>query len=168
MENLANATDDIRMLGELIEGIEIAMLVSVAPGDALVSRPLTTLQSDFQGDLWFFVNATSGKIDDIAMHPQVNLSYADPEQHLYVSVAGTARVLDDRNKARELWHPGAETYFPGGPDDPELRLLKVEVESAQYWQKSGGLVSQTLRLMHAITGSGPEALDDNGELSIRP
>lgn len=168
MDNEANATDDIRILGDLIDDIEIAMLVSLTADGTLVSRPLTTLQADFRGDLWFFVSASSGKMDDIASHPRVNLSYANPDTHLYVSVVGNARVLRDRTKIAELWHPAAETYFPDGPDDPDLRLLKVEVESAEYWQKSGGLVSQALRLMHAVTGSGPDRLDENGELNIRP
>jgi len=167
MDNEANATDDVRMLGDLIADIEIAMLITVAPDGTLVSRPLATLQADFQGDLWFFVNAASGKMDDIALHPKVNLSYANPEHHLYVSVTGTARVMVDPGKIAELWHPEAGVYFPGGQNDPDLRLLKIEVETAEYWQKSGGLVSQALRLMHAVTGSGPEALDENGELSIR-
>lgn len=167
MDNDAIATDDARMLGDLIADIEIAMLVTTASDGTLVSRPLATLQADFRGDLWFFVNASSGKIDDIAQHPRVNLSYANPEHHLYVSVTGTARVLHDQAKIAELWHPAASVYFPGGETDPELRLLKIEVETAEYWQKSGGLVSQALRLMHAVTGSGPEALDENGELNIR-
>lgn len=167
MDNEANSTDDVRMLGDLIADIEIAMLVSLAPDGTLVSRPLTTLQVDFQGDLWFFVSASSGKMDDIALHPKVNLSYADPDHHLYVSVVGNARVLRDTAKIAELWHPAASTYFPDGQDDPDLRLLKIEVESAEYWQKSSGLVSEALRLMRAVTGDGPEELDEKGELSIR-
>lgn len=169
MENDAvrNSNEDVRTLGELIENIPIAMLVSVAPDGNLVSRPLATLQTDFQGDLWFFTSARSGKIDDIADHPRVNLAYADPEARLYVSVVGRARVLDDRAKMQELWHPDAATLFPGGPDDPDLRLLKVEVESAEYWQQSSGLVREALKLMRTVTGSGPQDLAENRELHIR-
>ncbi len=167
MKNDATANNDIRTLGELIEDIEIAMLVSIAPDGGLVSRPLATLETDRQGDLWFFTHASSGKVEDIERHPQVNLCYASPENNLYVSVVGNARVLRDREKIAELWHPRARTFFPGGKDDPDLALIKVTVESAEYWRQAGGLMHQALQLMRAVTGQGPQDLGENRQLHIR-
>lgn len=159
--------DDVRTLGELIAGIRIAMLASTAPDGSLVSRPLATLEVDFDGDLWFFTSATSGKVDDIARQPRVNVAYADPDDGLYVSVVGTAQVLHDKAKIEALWHPQATIFFPGGKDDPDLRLLRIRVDSAEYWRRDSGLVSQALALMSAVTGAGPQDLGENRELHIR-
>jgi general stress protein 26 len=159
--------DDVRTLGELIQGIRVAMLVSVAPDGSLVSRPLSTLDVDFDGDLWFFTSAASGKVEDIERQPRVNLAYADPDSGVYVSVVGTAQVLHDRARIDALWHPQATVFFPGGKDDPDLRLLRIRVESAEYWRQDSGLVSQALALMSAVTGSGPQDLGENRALHIR-
>lgn len=162
-----NPDADIRTLGELIADIPVAMLVSTAPDGSLVSRPLATLEVDFDGDLWFFTGASSGKVDDIEREPRVNLAYADADAGVYVSVVGTAQVLRDRARIDELWQPQAAAFFPGGKDDPELRLLKIRVESAEFWRHDSGLVSQALALMTAVTGAGPQDLGENRELHIR-
>lgn len=158
---------DIDLLGELIARIDIAMLVSVAPDGSLVSRPLATLKADGDGRLWFFTSAASGKVDDIERQPQVNLAYADPGANTYVSVTGRARVIHDRERAAELWFPQARAFFPGGPDDPDLRVLCVEAETAEYWRPTTGMTGQALRLMQAITGEGPTDPGEHGHLEVR-
>lgn len=158
---------DLDLLGSLIADIDIAMLVSVAADGSLVSRPLATLKADGDGRLWFFTSAASGKVDDIERHPEVNLAYADPGAQTYVSVTGRARVLQDRERAADLWFPQARAFFPGGPDDPDLRILCVEIESAEYWRPENGLRSQALRLMQAITGDGPTEPAEHGRVTIR-
>jgi len=84
-----------------------------------------------------------------------------------VSVVGTAQVVRDRGKIESLWHPQATVFFPGGKDDPDLRLLRIRVDSAEYWRHDSGLVSQALALMTAVTGGGPQELGENRELHIR-
>ena len=167
MKNDANAHADARTLGELIDDIEIAMLTSTAADGSLVSRPLATLQTDFHGDLWFFTSLDSGKVDDIMRNPRINVAYADPDDHVYVSVVGTASIERDRARIEELWHPRARTFFPEGKDDPHLVLLKVEVDSAEFWRNTSGLVHQALQLMHAVTGGGPQDLGENRVLNLK-
>lgn len=162
-----DASAEVRTLGELIDDVEVAMLVSRAPNGSLVSRPLATLQADSNGDLWFFTHAGSGKVEDIARDPHVNVSYARPGKHVYVSVVGTARVLRDRAKIDELWSPQSKIFFPDGKDDPDLALIKVEVESAEYWRGAGGMVQQALKLMRAMTGDGPQDLGENHTVNVR-
>ncbi len=166
-ETLHDANADTRTLGELLDDIEVAMLVSHAPDGSLVSRPLATLQIDPEGDLWFFTHASSGKVDDIARDPRVNLSYARPGKHLYVSVVGRAEVVRDRARIEALWTPQAKIFFPGGKDDPDLVLLKVQVEGAEYWRASGGLLSQAVKLVRALAGEGPQDLGENRTLNVR-
>ncbi|MFB9068754.1 pyridoxamine 5'-phosphate oxidase family protein [Pseudofulvimonas gallinarii] len=162
-----NANAEVQTLAELIEDIEVAMLVSRAPDGSLVSRPLATLQADPDGALWFFTHASSGKVDDIAGDPRINLSYARPGKHLYVSVTGRAEVIRDRAKIDDLWSTQSKIFFPGGKDDPDLALLRVEVDSAEYWRSTGGLVGQALKLVRAIAGDGPQDLGENRTLDVR-
>ncbi len=61
MDNQADRNASIKKLGELIEDIDIAMLTTIDDDSALRSRPMGTQQIEFDGDLWFFVGASSAK-----------------------------------------------------------------------------------------------------------
>ena len=65
--------------------------------------------------------------------PSVGLTYAKPEDNCYVAIAGTAQIVVDAKKVQDLWIPSYQAWFPGGPNDPDLALIKVSVETAEYW-----------------------------------
>ena len=144
----------VRKLGELIQGIHIAMLTTVAADGSLRSRPMAAQTIPFDGDLWFFTSDDSPKADEISREHEVNVSYADAERQRFVSVCGTALLVHDKAKARALWQPMFDTWFPGGLDDPHLGLLKVRVATAEYWDASSGKMTS----LHALTRAAyPEA-----------
>ncbi len=123
----------IRKLAELIGQIRIAMLTTVTEEGALWSRPITTQRARFDGDLWLLTKLESPKARKVRQHRQVSLSFVRPEQNVYVSVSGTAELVSDPKKAEELWDPSYQCWFPGGPSDPHLALIRVSVERAEYW-----------------------------------
>jgi general stress protein 26 len=123
----------------LIEGIEIAMFTTRRPDGHLVSRPMAT-QTQAQGtDLWFVTDIESHKLDELEHDPHVNLAYYRDGTREWVSVSGTALVSRDRRAIRELYRPDWKAWFgdegggrDGGPDDPRLALILVEVHSVTY------------------------------------
>lgn len=123
----------IQKLAELIGKIRIAMLTTTTADGRLWSRPITTQHARFDGDLWFLSKRESYKVQEVRAHPQVSLSYVHPEDNTYVCISGTAKVLSDAKKAEELWDPSYLPWFPGGPEDPSLVLIRVSVERAEYW-----------------------------------
>ena len=122
-------------LWSMIEDVPVAMMTTLDDNGFLHSRPMATLRHAGFDDatLWFFTKADSAKIGEIDRHWRVNLSYADPKRQNYVSVSGVAEVLLDRARVKELWRDILTTWFPGGPDDPEIALLKITVDQAEYW-----------------------------------
>lgn len=139
MQQQKDRTEAIAKLREMIKDIKFAMMTSVDDHGSLHSRPMTTQQSEFDGDLWFFTDKSTPKVDEIAREHRVNVSYADPSDDRYVSVSGMAEVVEDRAKMKELWNPAYKAWFPDGLEDPDLVLLKVSVQEAEYWDspKSG-------------------------------
>lgn len=125
-------------LNELITGIEIAMLTSQHPNAQLHSRPMATQAVTEDGCLWFFTALHSSKTDEIRNLNQVNVAYADPANMRFVSVAGTCEFVRSRPVASELWRPEYQRWFPRGLDDPDLILLKVTVNAAEYWDVKAG------------------------------
>ena len=150
MAAAGNEKTDVQKLSELIKDIEIAMLTTAMPDGSLRSRPMMTQKSEFDGVLWFFTDARAGKVHELEADSHVNLSYAAPSHQRYVSVSGRANMVQDRDKVRELWSPVHKAWFPGGPDDPSLGLLKVEVAEAEYWDSPSGAVVKLVGLAKAL------------------
>ena len=71
----------------------------------------------------------------------------------WVSLTGHAVVVDDLAKKQQLWNAVVEAWFPDGPDDPDVVLLRVEASSAEYWDTPGGRLASAFSLAKAkVTG----------------
>ncbi len=149
---------NVKKLRSLIRNVKCAMLTTRDDEGRLVSRPMATQRAEFDGVLWFFTSNSTPKIADIRNSEQVNVSYSDPDRNRYVSVSGRAEIVRNRDKMEELWHPALKAWFPKGLDDPEIALLRVNVESAEYWDSPGFLTAYTFGLVKALaTGRRPRA-----------
>jgi general stress protein 26 len=82
----------------------------------------------------------------------VNLSYVDADSHRYVSVSGRATLSRDHQKMATLWTPAHRTFFPQGLDDPDIALLRIDVDSAEYWDSPGGMLVRLVGFMTALAG----------------
>lgn len=159
--------EHIAQLAELIRDVEVAMFTTTGVDGRLYSRPLATQQVAFGGDLWFVITADSPKVAEIALDPRVNVAYASPSKNTYVSVSGCARVVDDRAKIEELWSPAMKLFFPGGKEDPNLRLIHVRADSAEYWDGPGTLLGKALTFVLSAVQDEPGQLADNGFIDLR-
>lgn len=157
MNTTTEQAEGIKKLGALIKDIKMAMLTTVEDDGTIRSRPMATQKAEFDGTLWFFTSLNTPKIDDIQHERNVNVSYAEPSDNRYVSVSGKAFVVRDRQKIEELWNPFLKAWFPKGQDDPELTLLKINVESAEYWDSPSSKVVQVVGFVKALaTGKAYE------------
>ena len=145
----------IAKLGELIADIRIAMLTTTEPDGSLRSRPMATLGKRFDGTVWFFTSLSSPKSEEAAADPHVNVSYAEPKASRYVSMSGRAKLVRDRQKAEELWHPLVKVWFPKGLEDPDLGLMRIEVEHAEYWDAPAGKTLQIVGLAKSLLTRSP-------------
>ncbi len=146
-----------KKVAELIKDIQFAMLTTVARDGQLRSRPMTMQEQEFDGDLWFFVGASSPQVAEMRAEDQINLSFAKPGDNAYVSISGTAQLVRDRDKMEELWKPVLKAWFPDGLDDPDLALLKVTTTQAEYWDTPNGKLVQAFGFAKAlVTGERPD------------
>ena len=153
---------DRQKVWELIKDIKIALLVTTGDGGKLRGRPMAAMNKDFDGDLWFASREGAPKLAEIAEHAQVLLAYSEPKSQNYVSVSGTATVVRDRSKVKELWSEGARVWFPKGPDDPDLSLIRVAVESAEFWDAPSSAWVYAMGYAKArLTGKSPRDVGEN-------
>jgi general stress protein 26 len=119
-------------LWSLIKDIKVAMMTSW-DGEAMHSRPMHGYQEEFEDKLYFFTRRNTGKTAEIDRYDRVNLAYADPDSNTFVSIAGRGRISEDRERMRKYWSPMVSAWFPKGLDDPDLALIEIDADSAQYW-----------------------------------
>jgi general stress protein 26 len=156
---------DHEKLGELIEGAEIALVTTVESDGTLHTRPLATLEYGNDGYLWFFTSIDSAKVDELAQDIRVSVAYANNDDHAYVAVAGTGEVIQDRQKAKELWTPMAKAWFPDGLDDPKLALLRIQIDRAEYWT-SPGKAAYVFGIAKAAMTGKPTNIGENRKLTM--
>lgn len=144
---------------ELIDDIRIGMITNVdGPAGRLVSRPMAVQEVEDDGTLWFFTSETADKAQQIGSHPLVNVAFAS--RGSWVSLAGRAEIVEDRAKIHDLWNSAAEAWFPDGPDSPDVGLLRVDPDSAEYWDSPGGRITSVIAYAKAkVTGSRPDVGD---------
>lgn len=159
MSHQKKSMSDVKLLSEKIKDIRIAMLTTLESDNTLHSRPMITQDTEFDGDLWFFTQASAPKVEEVQQHQQVNLSYVKPNDDLYISVSGTAQLVRDRAEIKKRWKPDYQTWFPNGEDDPDLALLKVTVTRAEYWNMpSKGMLSSLFK-GHAASSQDVDGVD---------
>lgn len=141
--------ESIEKLKSLIEGIDFCMLTTIDEGH-LRSRPMSTQEFEFDGDLWFFTSDKTHKIESIQKDNRVNVAYSEPGNDRYVSISGRGEAVKDRTKIEELWSPVLKAWFPEGLDDPSLCLLKVAVDQAEYWDTPSGKIVQLIGFVKAL------------------
>lgn len=169
MKDQDNGTD---ALWDMIKDIRYTMFTTrshqAAHAGHLHSRPMTTQNARLDdGGLWFFMSRRGEPVADLMAEPTVNLAYADPDKDTYVSVSGTARVVNDPDKARELWKKVNEAWFPGGLDDPDLALVVVNIAHAHYWDIQENKLVQLLAMTKAVITGGVPKLGESVEVQIR-
>ena len=158
--------DVIEHLGELIRGIKVAMMTTVEQDGSLRSRPMWTHDRDFDGELWFFTKEHSPKVDEVEHDHHVSLSYADPSRDRFVSISGRCSLVLDKEKARELWNPTLKAWFPEGLEDPELALLRVSVEKAEYWDTPNSRMVQLAGFVKATLTGQEYRPGDNEKVTL--
>ena len=159
-------TSEIDRVWDIAEKIRICMLTTIA-GERLRSRPMHAMPDRQAGCLWFVTDQRGAKEDEIKAAPEVCLAFADTGSNTFLSIAGHAEMMRDAAKAKELWSTEAQAWWPNGPADPEVRVLRVAAESAEFWDTRGNSVTIALKLAAArLTGKPPD-LGESKKVAIR-
>ncbi|MGJ5177964.1 pyridoxamine 5'-phosphate oxidase family protein [Bradyrhizobium oligotrophicum] len=160
------SNDDVRdqdRAWDLMKKIGFAMLVT-RDGDKLRARPMSAYLAHDENMVYFLTDARHHKDEEIARSPQVNLSFADSGGQKYVSVTGTAVVSNDRAKIRELFTTTAKAWWDSA-EDPNIRVLKITPDDAEFWDSPGTVVSYVKMAAAAVTGTRPD-LGDNRKVAM--
>ena len=108
----------------------------------------------------------SAKASEIEKMSKVNVSFIDTKDQRYVSISGNAELVSDKKKIKELWKPILKAWFPDGPDQADVALLKVSVEKAEYWDSPSSTVAQAISFVSAIFTGKQVELGENKKINL--
>ena len=167
MADQVAVSHDVNKLVDKIKDIRIAMMTTIENGQELHSRPMYTNTPDNDGKLWFFTEQDSSKVSEVQQDRHVNLGYSKPEDNLYVAISGTAKVVTDRTKIKELWSEGLRAWFPKGSDDPNIALLCVTIDKGEFWDTPNATLLRAYAYARAvITGERDQPGPDRQSVVI--
>ncbi len=157
-----NTASDIDRVWEL-KKIGFAMLVT-RDGDKLRARPMSAYLVRDENVIYFLTDARRHMDEEIARNPQVNLSFANAGSQKYVSISGSAVISNDRAKIKQLFSTPAKAWWDSA-DDPNIRVLKITPEDAEFWDSPGTLTSYVKMTAAAFTGARPD-LGDHHKVAL--
>lgn len=162
MKTADQTNPDLRKLCELIKDMSIGMLTSTNTHNALVSRPMSVLEMDNEGALWFFTDKNSEKIHSLN---NMNLSFSEEDSGTYVSMSGRGELSIDAERIKRLWTMFAKPWFPEGSDSTNLVLLKFLPNTAEYWDAPNSKMVRMFAMAASITAGRPIGLGEHDTLT---
>lgn len=155
-------TPDAQKITSLLEDFRFGM-VTTLDGSMPVARPLTIQEVEPGGDLWFLVSKQSSVVQQLAADRRAGVALSSNDS--WVSLTGTAQVVDSQERVEKYWSPVVEAWFPDGKDDPSITVLKFSADGGEYWDTPGSRVATALAFVKAkITGEPLEG--DTGKVDL--
>ena len=152
MEKHLSDKEALTKFTKLVNDINVCMFITENKDDEH-TRPMSTIEVEQNGTLWFFTDIRSIKVEEVATQREVHLVFAHPGKESYIDVWGTANVITDKQSVKDKWSPIVKAWFPKGVDDPNIALLKVNPYDVYYWDAETGKMIAFLKIAaSAVTG----------------
>jgi general stress protein 26 len=165
-DNTLQNKEAIDKFRQLVKEVNICMFTTLDENQNILSRPMSTIEVDDEGNAWFFTNEFSEKIQEVSKDNVVNLIYSHPGKNTYVNVTGTCTLVIDPKKMEELWNPSMKEWFPLGIEDPKMCLLKVNTDQAFYWNSPFSKVGLLFKTIASIAKGDKFKEGETGKLDL--
>jgi len=159
---------DLATVAALIQDIRVGLLTTLDEQGRVHTRPVQTLQVEAAQALWFFTDWSTPKVSELERESRVSVGYADVSGNRFVAVSGSAQLLRDADKAKQLWSTEQLAYYPGGPGDARLALLRVQIEQAEYWLAPGHAAYVVAAARAVLTGKPAGIVGENRKIDYDP
>ncbi len=164
MEKNLQSGEAIKKLKRLVEDIKVCMFITNHNSDKEHTRPMYTIEVEDDGILWFFTDLRSIKVEEVSNDKLVHLTYAHPGKDSYLDTWGNAQIITDKALIKDKWKAMLKAWFPNGPDDPSVAILKVKPTECYYWDSETGKMVEFLKMAAAIVTG--KRLADGAEVKL--
>lgn len=156
----------IEKFRDLVKDVTVCMFTTLDENQELTSRPMFTSSVDEEGNVWFYTNEFSEKINEVSKDNLVHLIYSHPVKNIYVDVKGTCSLIIDKKKMEELWDPVLKNWFPQGLEDSKICLIKVATETAYFWNHTSSKMGLLFQMIRSIAKGDQYKETEKGKLDL--
>ena len=150
---------------DLLEQTGVGMLTTRYAG-GLRARPLEARADRDHGIIYFIVDVRGLKDDEIEAAPDVCFTLTNAQDKAYLSLAARAQVLRDPLLAAKFWKKTDDVWWPGGPEDRHVRVLRLEPVLGELWDgPASGDVARHEFAKARATGEEPD-LGQNRKVTV--
>lgn len=132
---MAGADDTKDHLIDILKSFTTAMLITMEADGTTHARPMSIARVGAENELFLVTSVKSLKVANIVSQPLVTLTMQ--ASALFVAVSGNATIVYDRTTIENLWSETWRIWFPDGKTDPDICLIRVDLEKGEYWDMSG-------------------------------
>jgi general stress protein 26 len=166
LENL-QGQEAVKKIKEMVDQTQTCFFCSaVVTGESNGDRPMSVMQVDEDGNLWFLSAKDSRKNQELAIDPSVRLYFQGSKHADFMQLNGWATITSDPEKIKELWSPIAKAWFTEGVDDPRISVIKVAPTLGYYWDTKHGLAVAGIKML--IGAVLKKTMDDGIEGKLNP
>jgi general stress protein 26 len=155
-------SDDVTKVWQMMKSIDTCMFVTLPEGRPQ-GRPMSTIPMQDEGTIFMLTEATSAGAKDVGSNANVLLAYQGGSEH--VSVAGTASIDTDMALIKRLWSPGAQAFWPDGPEAANVVAIRVQPNRADYWDGPNPLTAAAKFVFGLVTKQEPD-LGERGTVTL--
>jgi len=165
-ENLHNQ-EAIDKLKELVDKIDIGMMCSYpVEGDYVYAVPMSRQEVDEEGNIWFLFSSESNTYANLQHSDKVSIMFSHVGDYNFLSVNGTATISKDKERIEKYWNKFVEAWFEKGKEDPRIRIMKVAVDDARYWDNKTNKLVTFFKLVSSVVSGQKMDIGREGELNI--
>jgi len=158
---------NVEKLIEMVKGVRTCMLITnEKDAENLSGRPMGINKIDDDGTIWFFTKASSYKVDEIEENKKVSIAITNESSNNYLMIHGTATLVNDQTKMKELWSAIMKAWFPLGLDDPDMTLIKVTPSEVNYWDSSSSKMVVLFNMLKAIVTGKEYKEGEHGKINL--
>lgn len=158
--------DNLDRVWEIVERGGVCMLTTRFAG-GLRARPVEARPDRDAGLIFFVTDIHSAKEDEIETTPDVGLVFIDSSEKAYLSITGRACVVRDSETTAAVWRKTDEVWWPGGPNDPNVCVLRIEPHTAELWDGPASAAVTAFEFAKARLTGGEPNLGENRKVTVR-
>jgi len=112
--------------------------------DPAAAVPMTAqLDEDADSAIWFFTTRDHA----LAKGGPATATFAGKGHDMFARFSGMLSEETSKERFEKQWNHVVGSWFPGGKDDPNLVMLRMDLGQAEIWNADLGFVDTTKMLL---------------------
>lgn len=126
---------------EIMTNARYCALITLDVSGRAQARTVDPFPPDENMVIWLATNPRTRKIAEIRRRPRVTLYYFDRESQAYVSIHGSARIVNDPKEKAKRWKEEWKDFYPDRAKD--YLLIVVTPEKLEVVNVSKGILGDS-------------------------